>query len=135
MKIVVIQRHVENLRGIKKGVAKINRARAEEILFTSSENEVLWAVRDGSPVFVVSGQVLDRGYGTDLAREVKRINPRALFFIYSVMPERNKSVDGIIPKRGGTAVSGEHSLLASILAADLNDKIFIENIRAACSVI
>lgn len=133
MKIVVIQRHVENLRGIKENVARINRERAEEIIYASDESEVMEAIQDGNPALVVSGQVLGRcgdGYGTDLARKVKQTNPRTLFFIYSVMPERNESVDGIIPKSKGTIDSGEHSLLARILASDL-DGATLESMKAA----
>lgn len=117
MKAIVIQKHTGNLLGIKECVARLDGARAEEIIFTSNPEVVLESVRDGSRVMVVSGQVLGRGRcGTDLARMVKMRNPRAMFFIYSVMPERNEDVDGIIPKEGGTLVTGEHSLVASILA-------------------
>mgnify|MGYP001587385061 CR=1 FL=1 len=132
MKIVVIQRHNENLRGIKESVAQINRERAGEIIYASEEDEVMEAVQDGSPALVVSGQVLGRyggGSGTDLARKVKRVNPQALFFIYSVMPDRNEAVDGVIPKSNGTVVSGEHSLLARILASDLNGAT-VESLKA-----
>jgi len=121
MKIVVIQWHDGNLHGIRENVAKINEARAKEIIYTSDPEEVMETIRDGDPALVVSGQVLGlREYGTDLAHRVKHANPRALFFIYSVMPKTNEAVDGVIPKEEGTLVTGEHSLLARILASNLN---------------
>ncbi|TSC70809.1 MAG: hypothetical protein CEO12_185 [Parcubacteria group bacterium Gr01-1014_46] len=120
MKIIVAQRHRENLLGIKEGVAKIDPARSREILFTSIPEAVLDAVMDGSPAFVVSGQVFDSHIeGSQLARLVKQVNPQVRFYMYSVMPHRNEAVDGVIPKSCGTAVSGEHPMLARILASDL----------------
>lgn len=122
MKIIVIQRHFENLVGIKAEVAKINQKRAEEIIFTNVPEEVLDAVHDGLPVIVVSGQVFGPFLfsGTDLARQVKQVNPQAQFYMYSVIPERNEAVDGVIPKRNGTAVNGQHPVLAGILTSDLD---------------
>jgi hypothetical protein len=118
MKIVVIQRHEGNIDGIRKCVSNIDKARAEEIVYTTDPNEVVETLKNGEPALVVSGQVFESSWsGTDLARVVKRMNPRSLFFIYSVMPERNEAVDGVIPKNCGTVVSGEHSLLARILTS------------------
>ena len=121
MKTIVIQRHSENLDGIKAAVAEINNARAEEIIYTPDPQKVLQEVRGEDSMTIVSGQVLSGTiyWGTDLARQIKKTNPKALFFIYSVMPERNESVDGIIPKEDGTIGTGEHSLLARVLTSDL----------------
>ena len=120
MKIIVAQRHAANLRGIRSCVEAIDPVRAGEIVFTSSPEWVLSQIRNNEPAFVVSGQVFEGHMeGTDLARKVKRLNPKVLFFIYSIMPERNESVDGIIPKGMGTCTTGEHGLLASILVSNL----------------
>lgn len=126
MKTIVIQRHLSNLLGIQECIAEL--AKNTDIFFTSDPREVLREVQGDSPILVISGQVFDYHYhysGTDLARAVKKINPRVLFFIYSVMPEWNEAVDGIIPKGegDGTLMTSEHSLhslLARILTSDLD---------------
>ena len=115
MKTIIVQRHSHNLIGIQERIAEIDEN--IDIFYTSNPRDVLRRVRGNDPVFVVSGQVFDYPTsGTNLARAVKSINPYALFFIYSVMPEWNESVDGIIPKEDGT-----HSLLARILTSNLED--------------
>lgn len=119
MKTIVIQRHEGNLAGIADGVAEISEN--THVFYTSDPREVLREGEGSDPVFVVSGQVFDYPMrGTDLARAVKKINPHALFFIYSTMPEWNEAVDGIIPKENGTLMSSEHSLLAQILVSNLD---------------
>ncbi len=121
MKIVVIQRRPGHLVGIRDCVARLDEKRAEEIIYTSDPDEVLEAVRDGDPALVVSSLVLDSlKSGTDLARRVKQVNARTLFFIYSVMPEVNEAVHGVIPKENSKLATGEHSLLARILAGKLD---------------
>ncbi len=121
VKTVVLQIHAENLCGIQQNVACIDSSRADEIIFTADREDVLTVIKGEEPVLVVSGQVLGLGIsGTDLARDVKRANPKALFFIYSVMPATNESVDGVIPKRNGTATNGAHELLAKILTSPLD---------------
>lgn len=119
MKTIVIQRHQGNLEGIAECVAELGEN--ADILYTSDPREVLREARGDEPIFIVSGQVFDHPTsGTDLARAVKRINPNTLFFIYSVMPEWNEAVDGIIPKGYGTLATSEHSLLAQILVSNLD---------------
>ncbi|MBI4385498.1 hypothetical protein HY573_01570 [Candidatus Parcubacteria bacterium] len=113
-RIIVAQRHQENLNEIREKVARINRRRAEKIFFTTDSGLALDHVEPRGPTLVVSGQVFGLidfgpGSGTDLAAKVKQKNPGALFFIYSLMPDRNAAVDGVIPKRRG------HVLLSKIL--------------------
>lgn len=78
-----------------------------------------------------SGQLFGVGHkeGTDLAIEVKEANPNAIFFIYSVMPETNASVDGLIPKKDGTISTAEHSLLTRILTCE-KSKMTILDLKA-----
>lgn len=120
MKIIVIQRFPDNLNGIKEAVALINPKRVEEILFFVDPGMVLRSVKGNFPVIVISSQILDTSTtGTYLARQVKALNPLAQFYLYSITPERDESVDGIIPKPSGAAISKEHPLLAAILTSDL----------------
>jgi hypothetical protein len=122
MKIIVAQRHTENLIGIKDAVRQVDAERAEIIHFTSSSEDVVRHVKDGQPAFIVSGQVFSFGFsGTQLALEVKKVNPLAAFFIYSVVPSKNGAVDGVIPKNEGTAYNHQHSLLARILTLPEED--------------
>lgn len=133
MKIIVIQRHSENLDGIRESVSRLNPTRAEEIVYTSEPAEVLEQVRSaqGEQVLVVSGQILGiYGFGgTDLANAVKHICPDALFYLYSVIPEWCESVDGIIPKPLHTGFSREHFLLARILASNFNGLLSKDRIK------
>lgn len=133
MKIIVIQRHSENLDGIRESVFRLNPTRAEEIVYTSEPAEVLEQVRNaqGEQVLVVSGQILGiYGFeGTDLANAVKHICPDALFYLYSVSPGWCESVDGIIPKPLHTGFSREHFLLAGILASNFNGLLSKDRIK------
>ncbi len=141
MKIVVIQRHVENLWDIKDSVAGLNATRAESIFYTSDPEEALKAVENAGPALVISGLVLDSSDrsrpplwdGTDLAREIKSANPEALFFIYSIFSNsarRNEAVDGFILKPSGISHTGDHSTLVEILVSDLENAT-TETLRAA----
>lgn len=121
-KVIVVQRHIQNVTGIKECVERMNKKESAEILFTNDPGEVVESVQYGDSVMIVSGQVFaeagDRSgikYGTQLARIIKRLNPNALFFLYSTMPESDPAIDGIIPKPYGTASSGYHPLLPKIL--------------------
>lgn len=131
MKIIVAQRHHENLVGIKNSVARINKKRAEEITFTSDPDSVVELVRGKQPALVISGQLFGVGFkeGTDLAVEVKEVNPKTLFFIYSVMPETNESIDGLIPKEDGTALTDQHLILARVLTCK-KSKMTILNLKS-----
>lgn len=135
MKIVVLQRDKEVLELVKETVARINPARAEQILFTSEQGEVMRAVADRQPVLVVSGQYLGRDLlsparGTRLARLVKGMNPNVIFFMFSVEPDTNEFVDGVIPKEWDDLVSEEPLLIARVLTSDLEGAT-AESIRAA----
>ena len=131
MRIVVVQRHKGDLEGIRRCLAEISPERAKEVIFTSKPMEVMKAVADREPVLVVSGQYFELEpssvHGTDLARLVKLMNPRVLFYIFSTVPLTNQFVDGVIPKEVGTH---EHRLLARILASNLNGAT-VGSIRAA----
>ena len=131
MKIMVIQRHKGDLEGIRRCLAEISPERVKEVIFTSNPMEVMKAVADREPTLVVSGQYFEPEpslvHGIDLARLVKRVNPRALFYIFSTVPQTNQFVDGVIPKEVGT---NEHRLLARILASEL-EKATPQTLRAA----
>jgi DNA-binding NarL/FixJ family response regulator len=130
MKIIVAQRHQQNLEGIKAEVARINPARAEEIIYTSNPHAVLDEIVDGQPALVVSGVVFDSSTdGAMLARFAKRLNPRIQFYIYSVCPERNEAVDGIFRKRHGTAASRQHPELAQMLADENLHGMSLEDLK------
>lgn len=124
MRIVVIQRHAEDLEGIRKCLGEISQVRAEEVIFTTDPGEVMRLVSNRERVFVVSSQYLEPGpqlptiNGTKLASLVKDVNRNAMFYIFSVLPQTNEFVDGVIPKEVGTK---EYRLLAKILASDLKE--------------
>ena len=122
MKIVVRLAHQDILDDVKKCVAVINPKRAEEIIYTTEADVVLRKVAGDFPVFVVSGQVFDKGgmSGSELADQVKNINPQALFFIYSIIPETSSGVDGFIKKNEAVLKTGKYILLTAILASKLD---------------
>jgi hypothetical protein len=122
MKIVVRLAYQEILDDVKKCVAVINPKRTEEIIYTTDADVVLREVAGDFPVFVVSGQVFDKGemLGSELADRVKNINSQALFFIYSIVPETSSGVDGFIKKNEPVLKTGKYILLAAILASKLD---------------
>ncbi len=122
MKIVVRLTRQDILDDVRKCVAVINPKRAEEIIYTTEADVVLRAVAGDFPAFVVSAQVFDKGEvsGSELADQVKDINPRALFFIYSIVPEASSGVDGFIKKNEPVLKTGKYILLTAILAGKLD---------------
>lgn len=123
-KVIVVQRHIENVVGIRKETEVINSKKTGEMLFTNDPGMVVENVKHGEPVLVVSGQVFaeagDRSgirHGDQLARIVKTLNPNVVFLVYSTMPEYAPFVDGFIPKPYGTASSGCHPLLPKVILA------------------
>jgi hypothetical protein len=122
MKIIVRLAYQDILSDVKKCVAVINPRLAEEIVYTTDADVVLSEVAGDFPVFVVSGQVFDKGGmpGTELAGLVKNINHQALFFIYSITPENGIGVDGFIKKNEPVLKTGKYILLTAILASKLD---------------
>jgi len=130
MKIIVLQNESESLEEIRRAVTRINPERADEIRFTSEPDEVLELIDTDNPVFVVTDQILGRSLrGTDLARLIKRVNSQAIVFIYSDMCIANEAVNGVIQKKIDSYLLGEHTLLANILASDLDDGFTPERIQ------
>lgn len=122
MKTIVRLAYQDILDDVKKCVAVINPKRAEEIIYTTEADVVLSEVAGDSPVFVVSGQMFDKEGlpGNKLAGLVKNINPRALFFIYSITPEAGSGVDGFIKKNEPVLKTGKYILLTAILTSKLD---------------
>lgn len=123
-KVIVVQRHIENVIGIRNCTEEISSSGVDEVLFTNDPGDVVENIQHDELVLVVSGHVFaeagDRSgikYGTQLARIVKKLNPKVLFFIYSTMPEFDFAIDGVIPKPYGTASSGYHPLLPEVILA------------------
>ncbi len=74
------------------------------IVFTDNPETAIDHVNEGrnhpSRTIVVSSSVFE-GTGTNgliLAKRVRVIDPNAWFFIFSVTPQANQNVDGVIPK-------------------------------------
>ena len=123
MKIIVAQRHVGNLEGIREAVARLDPQRARQIVFTTDPIVALQNIPLDEQVLVVSGNVFTGSWsGAALAQAVKLASPgNVIFFTYSVLSERAPAVDGIIPKENQTVRTGHHDLLARILTSKIED--------------
>jgi tetratricopeptide (TPR) repeat protein len=122
-RIAIVQRHEANLEGIRLLLAE--RPNLNTIEYFQHPSEVLRIIRQRPFDVVISGNVFDSdltgcgavGLGTEFARLVKQISPSTLFFMYSIMPERNEFMDGVIPKARGTADRPErHGALVDFVA-------------------
>jgi hypothetical protein len=122
-KIIVIQKDLPDLRGIKSAVRKISRDRLEEIVFTQSIEDVMLWSHFQEAIIVFSGQVFDKSLlGIELAHMVKDANPKALFFLYSTWPIASADIDGVIPKDTNESLDHrDHTLLATILTSNLDE--------------
>ncbi len=100
MKIIVRLAYQDILDDVKKCVAVINPKRAEEIVYTTDADVVLSEVAGDFPVFVVSGQLFDKGGmpGTELAGQVKNISPQALF-LFIALHQRSVAVSTALLRR------------------------------------
>jgi len=117
MRIIVVSQPEPKLEGMRNAVKRISEVFAKEIVFVMGMMEALELLDDGQQTLVVSGQIIGmRDRGTDLARLVKRANPNSLFFMYSICPETNECVDGVIP-----VDKEHHALVARILTSDLSN--------------
>lgn len=122
VRIAIVQRHEANLEGIRLLLAE--RPNPNTIEYFQHPSEVLRIIRQRPFDVVISGNVFDSdltgcgavGLGTEFARLVKQISPSTLFFMYSIMPEPNEFMDGVIPKARGTASDLQfHRLLADLV--------------------
>jgi transcription elongation factor GreA-like protein len=118
VKIIVVQKKVCDLRAIKSSVARLNKKRSNEIVYSRNLEEILLTVANANNerrVLVVSGQLILLSHecrlGTELAQLVKRANPQTFFCIWSATVEVNEFVDAVIPKNFD-------GLLEKILASD-----------------
>jgi tetratricopeptide (TPR) repeat protein len=137
LRIAVVQRHPENLEGIRALMAA--QTSPNTIEYFGHPSQVFQIAKSQPFDVVISGNVFDSeltengevALGTEFAKLLKRASSRTIFFIYSTMPERGEDMDGFIAKRRGTAVCRElHEPLVDLLAdAELGTMIRARNWR------
>lgn len=99
-KVIVLQKHPENLDKIEGCLRQISEEVAESALFTTNPDNVLREIEDGKEVLVISGLMFDHPLsGNELASKVKEANPNSIFYIFSTIPEgKPPFVDGVFVK-------------------------------------
>ena len=124
MKIVVVQRYVEDLDRIKKSLDRKDPDRGfKDVVFTTSPKTVLKNVLPDEKLLVFSSFVFDKEtiQGPRFAKKIKELNPTAIFILFTVLAEiafsGREFVDGVISKMEQKAFES----VADILASDLEN--------------
>jgi DNA-binding NarL/FixJ family response regulator len=115
--ILIVQRHSQNITGIRERLQTVAPKLLERITFTSSMGEAIENVSKNNYGIVVTGKVFDshaKG-GFVIAQTAKQHNNETKVFLYSVMPENHPSIDGCIFKADGTVQTKEHDTLIAFV--------------------
>ena len=115
-KIIIGQRHAENLEGIKKMISENLPELLEKCIFTSSPSTLVEQGRISGKSMMIIGTVYENSMrGSEIAERVKQFNSEAQIFQYSTCPQDSDYFDGTIYKRDGTCHSGEHAAIIDFL--------------------
>jgi len=118
--IAVVQKHESVLEDIKQSVEE--KGTPNEVAYSTSPVYVIKRadLRPPQPIdVVISGNIFDHGRsGTEFAKDLKMLVPDVLFLMYSIMPEVNEQIDGIIEKPDWALIDSElHGNLVEILTS------------------
>lgn len=116
-KIIIAQRHFENIAGIKSLIEKEVPEILTRTSFRTHVKDAFDALEKNSKSVIITGMVFEedsRG-GIILAQSAKLKNNDVKVFMYSTMPENHPSLDGFISKEWGTCGSGEYGNLIEFL--------------------
>ncbi|MEI6731612.1 MAG: hypothetical protein WCK90_02935 [archaeon] len=102
MSVAVVQKHEENIDGIKEIMSHFETD--NQIFYSSFPSAVLKKARETPFDLVIGGGLFcdPISDGKDFAREMKRLDPTSFFIMYSTMAEQSPFIDGYIPKPWGT---------------------------------